>query len=235
MVNNPWSSTPRIPFYSGRNFIKAAISLGIIFAFGIGLTLLSPSLSTMAQRLTLFFLPSPSKIEFGAITASETSFPQERFDLSFNQVEDLIGFKIKLPLEIPPEFHLEGIGYDELREAAILNYMTESKDLVMRVSMQKVDADYQRIGPEAVIEFVLIGAFTGEYVSGGWTIPEVESGIINTVYPSTTQTVWDPNVKLQTLRWSDGEYLYEIILAGGNDQYGYLDKDDLVSIAKSIH
>jgi hypothetical protein len=100
--------------------------------------------------------------------------------------------------------------------------------------MQKVDAEYQQIGPDAVVEFVSIGALTGEYVSGGWKIPEVESEIINTIYPPTTQTVWDTNVNLQTLRWSDGEFLYEIILASGNDLTRYLDKDDLVSIAESI-
>ena len=129
---------------------------------------------------------------------------------------------------------MEGVSFDELREAVILNYMTESRDFAMRVSMQKVDADYQQIGPDAVIEFVSIGAFKGEYVSGGWTIPEVESEIVNTIIPSKTQAVWDNNVKLQTLRWSDGEFLYEIILAGGNDQNGHLDKADLVSIAESI-
>ena len=234
MAKKPWNSDPIIPFWSRRNVLKAAISFGIIFAFGIGLTLLSPSLNTMAQRFTLFFSPSPSNIGVGTITALETSHPQERFNLNINQVEDLIGFKIKTPGEIPEEFRLEGVAYDEIREAAILNYMTESRDLVMRVSMQKFDADYQRIGPEAEIEFVTIGAFTGEYVSGGWMIPEVESGIDNTVIPSKTQTFWDINVKLQTLRWSDGEFLYEIILAGGNDKNGYLDKIELVSIAESM-
>lgn len=234
MTNQPWSSKPRLPFWSLRKTLKAAISLVIIFAFGIGITLLSPSLNTMAQRFTLFFLPSPSNIEFGAITVLETSHPQERFDLNINQAEDLVGFIIKIPSEIPEEFHLEGVAHDDLREAVILSYSTESRDMVMRVSMQKVDADYQQIGPEAVIEFVSIGSLTGEYVSGGWTIPEVESEIINTKIPSETQTVWDINVKLQTLRWSDGEFLYEIILAGGNDQNGYQDKNILVSIAESV-
>lgn len=234
MMKSPWSSFPRFPFWSQRNVIKTAISIVIIFTFGIGITLLSPSLNTIAQRFTLFFLPSPSNIGFGAITVTETSHPQDRFDLNINQAEDLIGFKIKIPSKIPKEFSLQGVAYDELREAVILNYMTKSRDLVMRVSMQKADGDYQQIGPEAVIEFVSIGALTGEYVSGGWTIPEVESEIVNTIIPSKTQTIWDINVKLQMLRWSDGEFLYEIILAGGNDQNGYQDKNDLVSIAESM-
>ncbi|MFN2235030.1 MAG: hypothetical protein ACK2U1_12455 [Anaerolineales bacterium] len=234
MAKKPWTSTPRIPFWSRRNFLKAAIPLAIIFAVGISLTVFSSSLNTMAQRLTMFFLPSQSNIEFETITALEPNHSRERFGLNINQIEDEVGFKIKIPREIPDEFRFEGVAYDELREAVILNYMTESRDLVMQVSMQKVDADFQWIGPEAEIEFVMIGTYYGEYVSGGWTIPEVESGIINNIYPPTIQTVWEKNVKLQTLRWSDGEFLYEIILAGGNDQNGYLDKEYMVSIAESI-
>jgi hypothetical protein len=234
MMKSPWSSFPRFPVWSQRNVLKTAISIVIIFTFGIGITLVSPSLNTIAQRFTLFFLPSPSNIGFGAITVTETSHPQDRFDLNINQAEDLVGFKIKIPSKIPEVFSLQGVAYDELREAVILNYMTKSRDLVMRVSMQKADGDYQQIGPEAVIEFVSIGTLTGEYVSGGWTIPEVESEIVNTIIPSKTQTIWDINVKLQMLRWSDGEFLYEIILAGGNDQNGYQDKNDLVSIAESM-
>ena len=234
MVKRPWIPNPRIPFWSRRNIIKIAISLVTIFLFGIGLTVISPSLNTLAQRFTLFFLPSSSNIGFKAITVIETSQPKERFDLNINQAENLIGFKIKIPSKIPEDFRLEGVAYDELREAVILNYLTQSRDLVMRVSMQRADRDYQQIGPEAVIEFVSIGALTGEYVSGGWTIPEVESEIINTIIPSKNQIFWDINVNLQTLRWSDGEFLYEIILAGGNDQNGYLDKNILVSIAESM-
>ena len=234
MVKQSWIRAPRNPILSRRNSLKAVISLGIIIAIGIGITLISPSLNTMAQRFTLFFLPSQSNNEFGVISALETSHPQERFDLNINQAEEFIDFKLKSPRDIPDEFQLEGVAYDELREAVILNYMTESRDLVMRVSMQKVDADYQQVDPEAAIEFVSIGPFKGEYVSGGWAIPEVESEIVNTNIPSKTQAIWDINVKLQTLRWSDGEFLYEIILAGGNDQNGYLDRDDLVSIAESM-
>jgi hypothetical protein len=230
----PWIRNPSFPFRLQKNIKNAAITLGIFFAFGLSLILLSPSLNTMAHRFTLFFLPSQSNIEFGAISALETSHPQDRFDLNIKQAEELIDFKIKSPRDIPDEFQLEGVAYDELREAVILSYMTESRDLVMRVSMQKVDADYQQVDPEAVIEFVSIGPYKGEYVSGGWAIPEVESEIVNTIIPSKTQAVWDINGKLQTLRWSDGEFLYEIILAGENDLTGYLNKNGLVSIAESM-
>ena len=66
-------------------------------------------------------------------------------------------------------------------------------------------------------------------------ILEVESGTDAAQNTNAPQTVWQINVNLQTLRWSDVTFLYEIILARGSDQPGYLDKDDLIALAKSMH
>ena len=135
----------------------------------------------------------------------------------------------------PQGFHLIGAIYDELREAIILHYTTDSGGLVLRISQQRVDSDYQGIGPEAVVELVPVGPYSGEFVAGGWMIPEVESGAEATVSPILPQTVWDANVNLQTLRWSDGDFLFEIILAGGLEQPGYLDKAGLIALADQLH
>ena len=65
-------------------------------------------------------------------------------------------------------------------------------------------------------------------------IPEVESGADATPDSTSPKIVWDANVELQTLRWSDGEFLYEIILAGGPEKTGYLDKDSLIALANQL-
>ena len=66
-------------------------------------------------------------------------------------------------------------------------------------------------------------------------ILEVESGTDAAQNPNAPQSVWEIKVNLQTLRWSDGTFLCEIILAGGSDQPGYLDKDDMIALAKRMH
>jgi hypothetical protein len=81
---------------------------------------------------------------------------------------------------------------------------------------------------------VTVGSYSGEFVSGGWMIPDVELGANATVSPLTPKTVWDADVNLQTLRWSDGKFLYEIILAGGSKQPSYLDKDGLIVLASQM-
>jgi hypothetical protein len=144
---------------------------------------------------------------------------------------------MKTPANLPEGYSLTGAAYDERREAIILNYTNPSGSLVLRVSQQYLGPDYQSIDPQAIVEIVQIGPYSGEYVAGGWMIPEaeVELGPEPKTRPTATQMVWDATVKLQTLRWTDGEFLYEIILAGGAEQPGYLDKNDLIALAAQMH
>ncbi len=235
MANQPWNRERRFSFLAGFSSIKTATTLGLLLLLILGVNLFFPSLNTLAQRFSLFFSPSPSSQATGAIAPLETSHPLERFNLSISEAETLAGFQMKTCSIVSQEFHLIGATYDELREAVILHYTIDSGGLVLRISQQKVDSDYQGIGPEALIEIVTIGPYSGEFVSGGWKILEVESGTDATQNPNAAQAVWETNVNLQTLRWSDGEFLYEIILAGGRDQPEYLDKDGLIALAKSMH
>jgi hypothetical protein len=104
----------------------------------------------------------------------------------------------------------------------------------MRISQQRPGPDYQAIGPQAVVEIVQIGRNQGEYVSGGWMIPEVKSGVDATTGSSTPEAIWDADVNLQTLRWTDGEFLYEIVLAGNARQPPSLDKEALIRLANHM-
>jgi hypothetical protein len=235
MANRPWKRARSIPSWSDFTPLRAAATLGLVLLLVFGISLLSPSLNTLAQRFTQFFLPSPDSQTGEATAPLETRHPTERFSLTIGEAETLAGFKMDMPSTAPQGFDLIGATYDELREAIILHYTTKSGGLVLRISQQQLDSDYQAIDPEAVVEMVSIGPYTGEFVSGGWMIPEVELGADATQSPDALQAVWDANVKLQTLRWSDGEYLYEIILAGDSKQPGYLDRDDLISLANRMY
>jgi hypothetical protein len=85
------------------------------------------------------------------------------------------------------------------------------------------------------VETVSIGPYIGEYVAGGWKYPDLKSVEDITPSPITPQTVWDTNVNLQTLRWSDSEFLFEIILAGGSNQTGFINEVELIELAKNMH
>jgi hypothetical protein len=89
----------------------------------------------------------------------------------------------------------------------------------------------------ANVEIVQIGALKGEYVSGAWTIPEVES-TFETKTPDQTlplEATWDSDASIQILRWLDKGMLFEIICAGGQPgQTAYLDKEHLIGLAESM-
>jgi len=89
-----------------------------------------------------------------------------------------------------------------------------------------------------VVEIIQIGNVPGEYVTGAWTIPEVESAIELTEFGKTTtlQATWDPNAEIQMLRWVQNEMLFEIVFGGGDPKMpGYLTKLDLIAIAESMY
>jgi hypothetical protein len=232
MSQQPWNRNGRA-LWGRIKSLRFAATLGLILILVIGVSIFTPSFDTLAQRLSQFFFPSESERSTVEIDPREISHPLERFDLSVAEAENLAGFQLKTPLELPPSFEFTGADYDEILQAAILNYTTPGGQLVLHISQQLLGSNYQSIGPTAKIESVNIGAFTGEYVAGGWKIPvpEVESGLEAEAIITTPQVVWDAEVNLQTLRWTDGTFLYEIMLAGDPEQPAHLDKNDLISLA----
>jgi hypothetical protein len=208
----------------------------MIFLLILGFGIFSPSFDSFAQRLSQFFFPSDSEILTTEIDPREISHPLERFNLSVAEAEDFAGFPLKMAASLPSNFEFTGAAYDEIRQAAILNYTTSDGQLVLRISQQRLGSNFQSIGPTAQIESIEIGSFAGEYVVGGWMIPvpEVKSGVEDNAIPITPQAIWDAAVNLQTLRWSDGTILYEIMLAGDPVHPAHLKKDDLIALATRL-
>jgi hypothetical protein len=237
MASQPWNQQPRASFWARFTPLKAGATLGLVLILTLGVAFFSPTLETLAQRLSQFFWPTSHDPAIAVLDPTATGDPLISFQLSVPEAEAQAGFAMKTPATMPEDFILTGANYDERREAIILHYTTATGTVVLRISQQYLGPDYQGIDPQAVVESAQVGPYTGEYVAGGWMIPEpeVESGLDITPKPSTTQMVWDATVKLQTLRWSDGNYLYEIILAGGAEQPGYLDKNDLIVLATQMH
>lgn len=235
MASQPWVRERYHKFWENFNPLRTTVTITLLLLIFLGISIFSPNFNTLAQRLTKFFSTTINLQDREAIELLHTRQPIERFNLSIMEAENLAGFKMKTLSITPQGFYLLGATYNEFREAIILHYKTESDGLVLRVSQQELDSDYQAIGPEAVIETVSIGPYLGEFVAGGWRIPEVESGADAYPSPDPRNVVWDEDVNLQTLRWSDGEFLYELILAGNSAQPGYLDKDSLIDLANRIH
>jgi len=236
MNEHPWNQDKPTQLWNRVNLSRVAMVFGMILLLFLGISFFSPSFDSFAQRFSQFFSPSDSEILTTQIDPREISHPLERFNLSLFEAEAFVGFPLKTPASLPSDFEFTGAFYDEIRRAAIMNYTTSEGQLVLRISQQRLGSNYQSIGPAAQIVSVEIGSFVGEYVVGGWMIPvpEVKSGAEENAFPTTPQVIWDPTVNLQTLRWSDGTILYEIMLAGDPEHPAHLEKDELIALATRL-
>jgi len=237
MAEQPWIQRGHRPHSSRLNAQRIAAFAGMVFLFILLLSLATPTLEVVAQRLLQFFMPTIEDQTILQITLDETSSSAEDFPLTISEAENLGGFDASEPANLPDGFYLTGAIYNPDREAIAINYVSEIKGQTLRILQRPLSEEYQQIGASAVVETVQIGDVTGEYVTGAWTIPEVESAIELTEFGKTVpmQATWNPDAEIQMLRWVENDMLYEIIFGGGTpNNPGYLTKLDLIALAESM-
>ncbi|MCC6187666.1 MAG: hypothetical protein IT318_01420 [Anaerolineales bacterium] len=164
----------------------------------------------------------------------------DRFPLTLGEAAAEAGFPIKVPTYLPDGFEFRGARYDATRQAVeqYFVFAVQTTGPVMTAQftlVQQPNAFDSLIGPSATIETVTIGGSPGEYVAGGWlykpsgTQAESDGTVVQ-------QFTWEPTmVPLQTLRWAEGGYYYEMAFIGSDTQGGYLVMEKLVSIASNMH
>jgi len=216
---------------------QLGILVGLAFLLVLLLSLATPTLKVVAQRLIQFFLPTISDQTVVQITLEETSSPADNFPLTISQAESLAGFDAHTPSLLPEGYSLTGASYHPERNAIVLDYHTEAPGQMLRILQRPSSEEYQQIGASALVETIQVDAVTGEYVTGAWTIPEVESAIEATELGKTPPllAIWNPEAEIQMLRWVENEMLFEIIFSSGNpNQSDYLSKADLIALADSM-
>jgi hypothetical protein len=234
MENQPWKRGRSGSLWAGIRLrgLPATLILGLIFVLVVSLA--SPSLEVLANQITKFFRSSPSDQITIQIPIEDIIDPEARFNLSISEAEELAGFHPKTPASLPQGFSFSGAEHLATQNTIIMNYTSDAGD-ILRISQRPIGVEYQNISADAGIEIVEIGDSTGEYVIGSWktTSAEVSDETPNIVI--TLQANWDPEARIQILRWQENEYLFKIIYRGTSDIESYdLDKDDLIRIANSI-
>jgi len=238
MADQPWVQSANHSTGFRVNAPRLAAIAGLVFLLVLFLSLATPALEVVAQRLMQFFLPTISDQTLLQITLEETSSPAEYFSLTISEAENLAGFNASVPAHLPEGYSLTGAIYNSERNAIVLNYNSDTPGQILRILQRPLSEEYQQIGASAVVEIVQIGSATGEYVTGAWTIPEVESVLEETEIEQTIsmQATWDPEAEIQILRWDEDEMQFEIIFGGGNpSNRGYLTKADLLELAENMY
>jgi hypothetical protein len=235
MGNQLWKRAGRGSIWAGIQLrgLPAMLILGMILV--LGMSLATPSLEVLANRIAQFFNISPDEQITIQIPVEDLTDPEARFDLSILEAEEMAGFQAKTPLNLPAGFSFKGAEHHPTRNAIVLNYISGTGD-ILRISQRPFGVEYQTISANADIEIVNIGDTTGEYVAGGWTT--TTSGIPEETPNSevTLQASWDPDAHIQILRWQDQETIFEIIFSGSQtDSESHLGKNELIRLAEDLH
>ncbi len=200
------------PWHSGREtqrrrpwLYAAASLLAILVLFG---TL--PPLQALARGWIRFFTPQES------IELNGQAGGNREFALELDQVRQVAGFDLLVPTWLPQGFALEGADFDERRNAVIINYLKSGALLRLTQSMGEGTREIGSIGSQAEVQPVALNiggrSQQAEYVAGAWRLSPI--GTLIESRPEVNATLeagWDPDAKIQVLRWEFGGILYEII------------------------
>lgn len=253
MANAPWkqANTQHVSFWSRK---LVSIAAGLLLVMAVFWT--ASPLHTLAQEIiNVFFSPIASETQTDTYVAPVGPTPSapvtEWQPNSIESVEAQAGFIVKRPTVLPDGYVFDGAQYYADGQAVIHNYFFEplnglARNLIIYQYPISADTGFA-VGQDTVIETVQIGDLQGEYVVGWWDM--VDETIItqnDTEKTVELETTWNANLAFSTLRWQDGNMIYEMMFqaavnspeayqnGGAPDKPGYLDRDMLITIAQGL-
>ncbi len=223
---------------------QAAIGLALAVLLAAILIIATPEGRAWAQSLWRFFTPyvsdtKPAPTEaplqwveqtraVPAPTATELpgpTFSAECGNLSdpkcsVDQIRGKVKFPVKELAVIPTPMVFIGAtgGPDQIE--ILYDTLDHRGGLALNEQPWSGDAwqTNREIGASAVVEKVMIGNATGEYVKGSFNYRSGE-----------TQQHWDPNIDMQTLRWVDNGIFIQL------ENFGMpLERDELIRLAAGL-
>jgi hypothetical protein len=235
MEEAPWirkqSQKPRSIFTSLAFRLSALAVLSILLI--ISLFIFIPSLRTSADRLFNFFSSyddnSRSIQAVYTPTSATSPLPETLFPLTLEQASQEAGFTPKELSLLSEELHLEGAAFSTNREALILRYSGGDKTILLAQRKAEGVQEYASIGPAAPVQIVEVRHLQGEFVSGGWII-QIENTSPPGAMPQSIHLVWDDQSTMRTLRWQEGDFIYEIVT---NSSEAFL-LAEILAIAESM-
>jgi hypothetical protein len=240
LADAPWKHSealhPRVLQTKIRRPGLLTMATAVVTIFLLIIAFANPSVRATAQRFAQFFIPGNSDslpVEIGPVDSDYT------YNLTMDQAGEMAGFAVKQPTILPNEVYLGGAAYAPATNTVILDYQTDNSNQIIRVTQRtgQFMENIARIGVNAEVETVQFGSLTGEYVIGGWRLPEIAPSL-KSAGPGmkvTLEANWDPEAKIQILRWQEGNMFYEILTIGATTPHlDDLAKEDLIAAAMSM-
>jgi hypothetical protein len=197
---------------------------------------LIPAARTLAQELGWLFPRTKTNIvEDDYLPNGLNAYEYERIGLA----RQALGYDICLAERLPTAYELDRVLVDQERNTVTIEYIRPVEATnVLAPNLwiaQSQNPFLFPIGPSARVESISIRGSVGEYVRGGWLriMPGKDVGSIHENDDKKYQWSED-GVPLQTLRWFSDGFFFQISFMGYTTQPSFLEKNDLVRIAKNI-
>lgn len=240
MADAPWRREARTaPRHSvGWRFSWRLAAVLVVLSL-LTLLLASPPMRVTARRFAEFFMRQDADRAQVQVTVPGAGGGDYNFNLTLEQVARQAGFAIRQPANLPTNIHLQGVAYVPEIQTVILDFKTADSNQILRISQRPADRteSFAWIGASATVEMVQIGDISGEYVVGAWRLPEMAARL-ETAVPGVRvnlEAQWDPQARVQLLRWQAGGMFYEILQIGATTpQPSDLDKAALMALAQSM-
>ena len=184
-----------------------------------------PGLEVLARQVSIFFLPNTSdtlRIEISTPAAGDILILQPDFDLSLKEAQAQAGFNI-YQIDVPG-ITFQGATFDAALHSVMQFFTGAGYNLYLVQRLKSSGINYFSIGASATVEQITVRGVSGEYVYGGWKGISMSDPAAT---PNLLQATWDAEQPQHTLRWSEGEYTFEMRCHGALCP----PKDDLVEMA----
>lgn len=183
----------------------------------------------LAQGLETFFRRAAERVIL--IDRGDANVVGIATGLSVEEAEEVAGFELLLPAEVPPPFAFQDATYDPAIASVTLNYSSAGR--ILWIVEQQAPFTTEKhptslIGPNAEVEAVEVGGSAGELVTGSWLMTGGDND-------AELRGEWTADVPAKVLRWQAGAYFLEIFVAGGSPGHpGYMSNEDLISFAETL-
>ncbi len=216
-----------------RRLVSVGLALLVVIAIGL---FTSPGLYALGEQLWRFFLPEQGDHLIipldtpGVIVSGDLSGAQE-FPLTQAEAEDEAGYPVRM-VPVGGGVELAGMRYEAVTLTVRSFYRAEAYNLYLTQRPLRGIQEQAAVGPAAAIEAVTVGGLPGEYVSGGWRLPEGTTISPEQAAEAGAQLdlTWDASMAQRTLRWQDGEYAFELRVLGSDAP----EKQGLITLAERL-
>ncbi|MEM9951166.1 MAG: hypothetical protein AAF846_06190 [Chloroflexota bacterium] len=196
-----------------------------------------PPVQTLAMNILNGLFNRADTNEMTVTRPQTDSASRESEDIPIEQLASVANFDLQFPNAIPSIYTLRDSGYFEDRNTVTLSYDAPGRGLII-TQQPLASVDYglltdggSGIGVDAPITPVMVGDFAGEYVIGAWIVEDQQINEDGTV---TTQVIWNETVSMRTLRWIEGDVIFEIRAMGGSEGHRYIGLEEMIEIALSM-